>query len=143
MMRGNILLPKIEIRNITPATPAGDYVERKKELNKAILAKISNITELRQKSLGKRLHLDVCFYLNEETREEGDVQKDLDNLLKVVSDVLPQHFTDENNKPVEGLGLIEKKSDYMIFEINASKKFVKTHDNEGYDIEISEFIENS
>ena len=31
----------------------------------------------------------------------------------------------------------------MIFEINASKKFVKIHDDEGYDIEISEFIENS
>ncbi len=142
-MKGNILLPKIEIRRITPATTAGYYVERKKELNKAILAEISNIDELRKKSLGERLHLTVCFYLNEETGEQGDVQKDIDNLLKVILDVLPQHFTDENNKPLEGVGLIEKKSDYMIFEINATKKFVKTHDDEGYDVEISEFIENS
>lgn len=142
-MKGNTLLPKIEIRNITPATTAGYYVERKKDLNKAILEKITNIDELRKKSLGKRLHLTVCFYLNEETGEEGDKQKDIDNLLKVISDVLPQHFTDENNQFFEGVGLIEKKSDYMIFEINASKKFVKTHNDEGYDIEISEFIENS
>jgi len=42
-MRGKILLPKIEIRNMTPVTPFGDYVERKKELNIAILAKISNM----------------------------------------------------------------------------------------------------
>ena len=137
------MLPKIEIRRITPSTPAGNYVERKKELNKAILEKISNIDEVRQKSLGKKLHLTVCFYLNEETGEEGDVQKDIDNLLKVVSDVLPQQFHDEKNEPLEGLGLIEKKSDHMIFEISASKKFVSTHDEEGYDIEISEFIENS
>jgi len=142
-MKGNVLLPKIKIRKLTPATPAGDFVERKKELNTAILAKISNIDELRQKTLGERLHLDVCFYLNEETGVEGDIQKDLDNLLKVVFDVLPQHFRDKNNERFEGLGLIEDNLDYMIFEINASKKFVKTHDDEGYDIEISEFIENS
>lgn len=61
------------------------------------------------------------FYLNEETGVDDDAQKDLDNLLKVVSDVLPQHFTDENNQPHVGLGLIEDKSDYMIFEINTSK----------------------
>ncbi|HEY5735577.1 MAG TPA: hypothetical protein VIS47_03355 [Nitrosopumilus sp.] len=142
-MKGSILLPKIEIRKLTPPTSARDYVERKKKVAKAILAEISNIDELRQKSLGKKLHLDICFYLNEETGEDGDIQKDIDNLLKVVSDVLPQHFTDENNEPFEGVGLIEKKEDHMIFEINASKKFVKTHDDEGYDIEISEFIENS
>jgi len=143
IMKGNVLLPKIKVRKLTPATPAGYIVERKKDLYTAISAKIPNIDELRQKSLGKKLHLEVCFYLNAETGVEGDIQKDLDNLLKVVFDVLPQHFTDENNEPTEGLGLIEDKSDYMIFEINASKKFVKTHDDEGYDIEISEFVENS
>ena len=142
-MKGNVLLPKIEIRDLTPATQAGNQVERKKELYNAIYAKIPNIDNLRKKSLGKKLHLTVCFYLNEETGEEGDQQKDIDNLLKAVSDVLPQHFMDETNQPIEGLGLIAKKSDHMIFEINALKKFVKTHNDEGYDIEISEFIEIS
>jgi len=137
-VKGTILLNKIEIRGFTPVTDAGDYVERKKALNKEILSKIPNIDELRLKTLGKKLHLDICFYLNDQTGEEGDSQKDLDNMLNVVFDVLPQYFTDEKNQAVEGLGLIEGKSDYMIFETFLSKIFVKTHDDEGYDIEISE-----
>jgi len=139
-MKGTVLLEKIKIRKFTPVTTAGDYVERKKDLKKEILAEISNIDELRQKTLGKKLHLDICFYLNAQTGEEGDTQKDLDNLLNLVFDVLPQSFTDEKNQLIEGLGLIEGKSDYMIFETFASKVFVNTHDEEGYDIEISEVI---
>jgi len=141
-MKGHVLLPLIKIRKFTPLTDAGDYVENKKVVNKAILAEIPTIDELRQKTLGKKLYLDICFYLNDQTDEEGNTQKDLDNLLSVVLDVLPQHFSDEKNQPVEGLGLIEKKSDYMVFEILASKKFVQIHDDEGYDIEISEMFEN-
>jgi len=139
-MKGTVLLEKIKIRGFTPVTTAGDYVERKKALKKVILSKIQNIDELRQKTLGEKLYLDICFYLNAQTGEEGDTQKDLDNLLNLVFDVLPQSFTDEKNELIEGLGLIEGKSDYMIFETFASKVFVKTHDQEGYDIEISEVI---
>ena len=139
-MKGTVLLKKIEIRKFTPTTPAGDYVDRKKSLTKEILEKIPNIEELRQKTIGKKLSLEICFYLNDQTGEEGDTQKDLDNLLNVVFDVIPQHFTDEKNEPVDGLGLIEDKSDYMIFETYAAKEFVGTHDEEGLDIEIFEFI---
>ena len=141
-MKGSILLKKIKIREFTPLTDAGDYVENKKAVNKVILAEIPTIDELRQKTLGKKLYLDICFYLNDQTDEEGNTQKDLDNLLSVVLDVLPQYFSDEKNQLVKGLGLIEKKSDYMVFEILASKKFVQIHDDEGYDIEISEMLEN-
>ena len=142
-MKGLILLKKIRIRKFTPLTTAGDYVKNKKALKKVIFDEIPNIEELREKTLGKKLHLDICFYLNDQTSEEGNSQKDMDNLLKSVSDVLPQKFTDEKNELIEGLGLMEKKSDYMIFEIHALKKFVKTHDDEGYDIEISEIKEKS
>ncbi len=140
-MKGSILLKKINIRKFTPLTPAGNYVENKKALKKVILDEIPNIEELREKTLGKKLYLDICFFLNDQTTEEGNSQKDIDNLLKSVSDVLPQNFTDEKNELTDGLGLIEKKSDYMIFGIHALKKFVKTHDDEGYDIEISEMLE--
>lgn len=140
-MKGSVLLKKIEIRDYTPPTPAGDYVEHKKSLKKKILEKIPDIDELRQKTIGKKLVLDVCFYLNDQTAVEGNSQKDLDNLLNVVFDVLPQQFTDENNKLIDGLGLIEGKSDYMIFETNVAKKFVKTHEEEGLDIEICEWME--
>lgn len=141
-MKGSVLLKKIEIRGYTPPTPAGDYVEHKKSLKQKILEKIPNIEELRQKTIGKKLYLDVCFYLNDKTGAEGDSQKDLDNLLNVIFDVLPQYFTDEKNQPVEGLGLIEGKSDYMIFETHVTKQFVGTHEKEGFDIEISERIED-
>ena len=137
-MKGSILLKKISIRKFTPLTFARNSVKNKKELKKVILDKIPNIEEVRNKTLGKELHLDICFYLNNQTSEEGNSQKDIDNLLKTVLDVLPQKFSDEDNEPIDGLGLIEKKSDHKIFEIHALKKFVKTHEDEGYDIEISE-----
>ena len=140
-MKGSTFLKKIEIRNFTPVTPAGDYVERKKALRQEILNKIPNIEEIKQKTLGKKLFIDICFYLNNQTGMEGDSQKDLDNLLNLPFDVMPEHFTDEKNQPTEGLGLIKDKSDYMIFEIHATKIFVNTHEEEGIDLEISEMIE--
>ena len=140
-MKGSVLLKKIEIRNFTPVTPAGDYVERKKALKKEMLDKIPDIEKIRQKTLGKKLFIDICFYLNDKTAEEGNSQKDLDNLLNLPFDVMPEHFTDEKNQPTEGLGLIKDKSDYMIFEIHAAKMFVNTHEEEGLDLEISEMIE--
>ncbi|MCE9653411.1 MAG: hypothetical protein K8Q89_10230 [Nitrosarchaeum sp.] len=140
-MKGFVLLPKIEIRNFTPVTTAGDYVERKKSLKQIILEKIPDINKLKQKTIDKKLFLDVCFYLNAQTGMEGDTQKDLDNLLNAIFDVLPQYFTDEKNQLIDGLGLIEGKSDYMIFETHVTKQFVKTHEEEGFDIEISEIIE--
>lgn len=142
-MKGSVLLPKIEIRNFIPVTSAGDYVEHKKSLKKIILEKISDIDELKQKTLGKKLFLDVCFYLNAQTGIEGDTQKDLDNLLNAIFDVLPQYFTDEKNQLIDGVGLIEGKSDYMIFETHVTKQFVKTHEEEGFDIEVSEMIEEN
>ncbi len=140
MVRESLAKPT---RKFTPLTSAGDYVENKKALKKIILDKIPNIEELRQKTLGKKIYLDICFYLNDQTTEEGNSQKDIGNLLKSVSDVLPQKFTDEKNELIDGLGLIDKKYDYMIFEIHAIKKFVQTHDDECYDIEISEIKEKS
>jgi hypothetical protein len=53
-MKGFVLLPKIEIRNFTPVTTAGDYVERKKSLKKIILEKIPDIDKLKQKNYGEK-----------------------------------------------------------------------------------------
>lgn len=142
-MKGHILLKKIQIRNFTPTTPAGDYVERKKSLRNEILGKIDNIEELRKDTIEKKLYLDVCFYLNAKTGMDGDTQKDVDNLLNVVFDVLPEYFTDEQNKPIEGIGLMSGKSDYMVFEVHSSKQFVNNHEDEGMDIEIYEWVEKT
>ena len=142
-MKGHILLKKIKIRNFTPLTTAGDYVERKKSLRNAILGKIHNIEELRKNAMGKKLFLDVCFYLNDKTGIEGDTQKDIDNLLPVVFDVLPEHFSDERNHLIDGIGLMKKKSDHMVFEVHSIKQFVGEHEDEGMDIEIYEWVEKT
>lgn len=142
-MKGRILLKKIEIRSFTPMTTAGDYVERKKSLRNEILRNIHNIEELRKNAIGKKLFLDVCFYLNDKTGMEGDTQKDIDNLLPVVFDVLPEHFSDERNQLIDGIGLMKKKSDHMVFEVHSIKQFVSEHEDEGMDIEIYEWREKT
>lgn len=140
-MKGIVLLPRIEIRSFTPLTPAGKYVQTKRTLKKLIEGKINNIQKLRDTTLRSKILLEVCFYLNNNTKETGNWQKDLDNLLNVVFDVIPQHFTDEDNQDTDGLGLTEGKSDYMIHEVIATKIFVDSHEKEGLDIEISEWLE--
>ena len=52
-MKGSALLQKIEVRNFTPTTDGGDYVERKKNTKKEIFDKIPNIEELKQKTMRK------------------------------------------------------------------------------------------
>ena len=123
-------------------TQAGNYVENKKTLKKILEAKIGNLAELRNKTLNTKMLLEICFYLNNNTTETGNWQKDLDNLLNVVFDVIPQHFTDEKNQDIDGLGLTEGKSDYMIHEVIAIKKFVDSREKEGIDIELSEWLED-
>lgn len=140
-MKGSPLLKKIEIRDFTPLTSGGDYVGRKKEVKTEILNKISDIEAIKKKTIGKRIFLDVRFYLNDQTKNSGDAQKDLDNLLDTIFDVLPEKFTDEKNEMIDGVGLIAGNSDHMIFEVQSSKRFVEKHEDEGFDIEVWEFVE--
>ena len=126
----------VSIKNYTPKTFGTNDVERKKELRDLILKQIGNIEEVRKASRGKRLSLDVCFNLYSDTDVEGRKTKDLDNLLKIFCDTLPD-FTDRA-KTVPGLGLIESDRDDMIFEIHCKKKLVNVESEEGVDFSISE-----
>jgi len=63
---------------------------------------------------------------------EGRANKDLDNLLKVVFDVLCEYMDENEKNP--GLGLM--KNDKMIFEVHATKKTVTMKKDEGLDIKI-------
>lgn len=87
---------------------------------------------------GKDLSLKVCFNLYKDPKQPKK-EKDLDNLLKILLDVLPEHI-DNTEKRNFGLGLIDDNNDYRIYEIHCEKKLVTDVAQEGLDIEISEYI---
>jgi len=119
---------------------AGQEVERKVELRDISRARINNLDEIRENCKEKKIALDICFYLNKErTEDESRYTKDLDNLMKIVMDVLPDYMDKEEKN--EGLGLI--KNDNMIFDIHAAKEFVFSKDEEGVEIKISEYDEKN
>ena len=97
----------------------------------------TKLPELKEKCKGKRLSLNVTFYLNENTADKSSYKKDLDNLLKILMDVIKEEM-DDNEKKI-GLGLVVKNMDEEIFEINCHKEFVSSDDGEGIDLVVSEW----
>ena len=89
------------------------------------------MAQLREERANRVVTLTVLFYL---WRGSSDVTntrpvKDLDNLLKILLDVL--------GSGPQGLGLLE--SDSFIGELYASKQLVESEDEEGYRIVIEEY----
>jgi len=132
----------IKLRNFEPKTASSDVVNRKKQLKEEIERRTKNLNDIRDFCKNKKLSITVRFYLydgseDEITQPEGRTKKDLDNLLKIVLDVLPEKMdTDGRN---DGLGLIKRDYDNLVYEINSIKKIVTHKREEGIDIEISEW----
>jgi len=84
------------------------------------------------------LWLGVTFYLLAGTTLESRTGKDIDNLLKIVMDTLPEYM--DRARVNQGLGLIFEDKDDMVFEVHAAKSLVKTEAEEGIDIEIAEWL---
>jgi len=131
------LLANFSIRGFTPKTYGTDDVERKKLLRDKILSEIENIEQIRATTRGKLLSISVSFYLFEDPKQSKRYEKDLDNMLKIFCDVLPEYM--DQASTIEGLGLIEKKRDDLIFELYANKKLVGKESDEGMDVQIKEF----
>jgi len=133
---------KIKLRNFEPKTASSDTVDRKRKLKDEIENSTKNLDEIRDFCKNKKLSITVRFYLydgseDEIPQPEGRTKKDLDNLLKIVLDVLPEKMdTDGKN---DGLGLIKRDYDHLVYEINSIKKIVTHKREEGIDIEISEW----
>jgi len=53
------------------------------------------LPSVRNSCRNKRLSLDVCFRLLGDTAESGRKTKDLDNMLKILLDVLPDYMDRE------------------------------------------------
>ena len=132
----------IKIRGFEPLTASSDVVERKKKLKEEIENKTKNLDEIRKFCKDKELSIIVKFFLYDGSKDknpqpEGRTKKDLDNLLKIVFDVLPEKMDSEGKN--DGLGLITRDHDHLVYEIKSTKKIVYKENEEGIDIVISQW----
>jgi len=88
----------------------------------------------------EKLFVKVIFNLNDKAENPTSYKKDLDNMLKVLLDVLPEEMDD--NTKAKGLGIISGNEDERVWKIHCIKNFVHTPEEEGIVIEFHEFIEN-
>ncbi len=135
----------IKIRCFEPLTASSDVVNRKKSLKEKIEKETKNLDEIRKFCQDKELSITVRFFLLGGKKEgvqqpEGRTKKDLDNLLKIVLDVLPEKMDSEGDN--DGLGLIKKDYDHMVYEIKSTKEIVYDEDKEGIDIVISQWTKS-
>jgi len=142
----NSVLFKVQVRNYIPLTAGhGDEVERKEKLLEKIQESMDDDSGNPENCLDKYLSLNVCYNLLHDKKNPQRYEKDLDNLLKLLLDVLPQHMDNTPAPNPKGLGLMRDNHDKMIFEINCNKILVEDESEEGLDIKIKEVtnLENS
>jgi Holliday junction resolvase RusA-like endonuclease len=135
----------IKIREFEPLTASSDVVARKIKLKETIERDTKNLDEIRKFCQNKKLSITVQFFLydgskDKEPQPEGRIKKDLDNLLKIVLDVLPEKMDSEGTN--DGLGLIKKDYDHLVYEIKSTKKIVYDKNEEGIDIIISKWTKS-
>lgn len=105
-------LGTLSIRNFKPKTvkKGRETTKRKKELREAFVNQNKDLLSgLQEKCKGMQLSLKVVFYLNKNTADRTSYKKDLDNLLKILMDVIKQEMDDDERKT--GLGLVLKNHD--------------------------------
>ena len=126
-------LLKVEIRDFEPQTDNDNPMVRKTTLLNRI-KQLVDLENTKKKCENKLFSLKVIYYLNESAGNTGKYEKDLDNMTKIVSDVLTDYLsTDDkvkNNK--NGLGIMP--DDVDIHELHLIKKFVKSDPEQGLDI---------
>ena len=124
----------LTITPFEPITPGNgqNIGEKKDKLANAIKERISpeDLARLRHQLTGRLVGITVVFFLWKGSPNITDTRpvKDLDNLLKIVFDVL-------RHGP-QGLGIIEEDS--YIGEVYATKQLVNKEEDEGYRIIIEE-----
>jgi Holliday junction resolvase RusA-like endonuclease len=128
------ILLDLTVAPFEPLTPGNgqNTSEKKEKLANAIKERISqdNLERLRSQLAGRLVGVTVVFLLwkGSPTITNTRPVKDLDNLLKIVFDVLRQG--------PKGLGIIEEDS--YIGEVYATKQLVSREEDEGYRIIIKE-----
>ena len=103
-MKWEPVFREIKIRGFNPGTSNRKKIERKELLKQEIGSKIDKDLKKVQSRCKKRpLLIDVRFYLYY-SDVQGRTKKDLDNLLKILLDVLSVNMIN-GQKPIEGLGI--------------------------------------
>ncbi len=127
----------VTARGFTPLALGSEMVRKKRELRDKVLEKRNDIDAFRNLFRGRRLAAKIHFYLYSGSSQEGRAKKDLDNLMKIVLDTLPDHMDRAHTE--KGLGLMVGDSDELVYEVNASKELVTDQSKEGIDMELSEW----
>jgi len=131
------VLEKIEIRGFIPETASKDALKRKKKLRKKIKDKLdSELGKIQKRTINRPLFIDVCYYLYL-SDASGSSKKDLDNLLKILFDVLSVNMVNGQDAK-KGLGLM--KDDSYVQKIKCEKKLVNSKEIQGFDLLISRGI---
>ena len=122
-----------KIRDFEPHTDNDNPAERKKDLLPKIREQI-NLEKVKKACEGNLFSLRVIYYLNKNTTIQGQYQKDLDNMAKIVCDTLTDYLIDQDKqiKKKTGLGLMPDDED--IHELHLEKKFVDKDSKQGLDI---------
>ena len=143
-MKNNLVLGEISVKPFEPktATP-GEEVQRKKDLRDFVIENITTLADVKNSCRDKeKFTVEVCFNLYDGIKKDKSrYEKDLDNLLKIVLDVLADYMDNKQENRESGLGII--RNDKQVFEIYSYKKFVQDTSEEGIDIIISEFVPKS
>ena len=123
----------VHIRNFEPLTDSNNTIERKKDLLEKIKKQI-DLEKIKKKCEKIFFSLKVTYYLNKNTKIEGQYTKDLDNMTKILSNTLTDYLTkqDKDHDNKTGLGLMRDDED--IHELHLVKKFVDTNSQQGIDI---------
>ena len=133
MLKCKVVLRKTEIRDYSPVTASSDKISRKLELLQKLEAKIgTKLPEIQKLSKDKRLTIEVCYYLSASDKD-GKPKKDLDNLLKILFDVLSENMNNGQEDIHKGLGIM--KNDTFVYKIKCEKK-ENFKDREGLDLKI-------
>jgi Holliday junction resolvase RusA-like endonuclease len=140
ILKLNLILKKFEVKPFEPKTAKpGDEVTRKKELRDFIKNNITNLNDIVHSCRDKeKVSVEICFNLyNGVKKDTSRYNKDLDNLLKIVLDVLPDYMDNKTENSEPGLGIIQ--NDNQVYEIHSYKNFVQDTSQEGIEITISEW----
>ncbi len=127
-------LLKVEgIRDFEPQTDNENPMERKT----ALLNRIKPLVDLevtKKRCENKVFSLKVIYYLNESAANTGKYEKDLDNMTKIVCDVLTDYLSNEDKVRDNKNGLGIMRDDLDIHELHLIKKFVKSDPDQGLDL---------
>ena len=130
-------MEEIQIRNFTPETASKDSIKRKNAIKRKIGTKIGKaLPKIRERTLNRLLLVDVTYRLYVD-KNSGSSKKDLDNLLKILFDVLSQNMVN-GQESKKGLGIMI--DDSFVYEIRAKKTLVNEPKEQGFDLMISSSI---